>query len=469
MKESIGRIFGSSRFLIMKKILFAAFSLLIAGGAMSQQKVVADKIVGIVGDKIVLKSEINIAIEDIKRQGGQEQDVCTLLDGMLVSKALVLQAEKDSLPVTEDEIDAEIDQKIRYFEQQYGSKEALEQIAQKSIYQMKEEFREPIKEQRLAQAMKNKIVESVKITPTEVKEYYEKIPKDSLRYYESELQIGQIILYPKPSHDIETLDIEELTEYKTQVESGAKKFETLASLYSDDPGSKDKGGMYQINRLEKQWDPVFLNAAFRLKDGQISPVIKSKFGYHIIQMVSRNGDDAVIRHILRIPQITETETNEAITRLDSIRQQLVSGNIEFGAAVAKYSDDEYAKFTAGFILARDGSNYLKIDDLDKEMVLLLKKSNLKAGQYSQPSSFTDERGKKGVRLVYILSKSEPHRENLKDDYNKIAQRALEQKKNNVLQNWFQTKIPTYYIMIDGDYRNCPNLSKWQTRQFTNSN
>ena len=265
MKELIGRIFGSSRFLFMKKILFAASLLLIACGAMSQQKVVADKIVGIVGDKIVLKSEINIAIEDIKRNGGQEQDVCTLLDGMLVSKALVLQAEKDSLPVTEDEIDAEIDQKIRYFEQQYGSKEALEQIAQKSIYQMKEEFREPIKEQRLAQAMKNKIVESVKITPTEVKEYYEKIPKDSLRFYESELQIGQIILYPKPSHDIETLDIEELTEYKTEVESGAKKFETLATLYSDDPGSKDKGGMYQINRLEKQWDPVFLNAAFPLK------------------------------------------------------------------------------------------------------------------------------------------------------------------------------------------------------------
>ncbi len=131
--------------------------------------------------------------------------------------------------------------------------------------------------------------------------------------------------------------------------------------------------MYQINRFEKQWDPVFLAAAFRLKDGQISPVIKTKFGYHIIQMVSRNGDDAVIRHILRIPQITHTESKEAIVKLDSIRQQLVAGSIEFGAAVAKYSDDENAKFTAGILLARDGSNYLKIDELDKDMVLLLKK------------------------------------------------------------------------------------------------
>ena len=235
------------------------------------------------------------------------------------------------------------------------------------------------------------------------------------------------------------------------------------------PGVKDKGGMYQINRLEKQWDPVFLAAAFRLKDGQISPVIKTKFGYHIIQMVSRNGDDAVIRHILRIPQITEPEILQATAKLDSIRQQLISGSIGFGEAVAKYSDDENAKFTAGVLMARDGSNYLKIDELDKEMVLTLKKENLGSGQYSKPTAFTDERGKKGVRIIYIISKSEPHRENLKDDYNRIAQRALEQKKNKALQAWFQARIATYYIMIDGDYRNCGNLSKWQTRQFTTAN
>jgi peptidyl-prolyl cis-trans isomerase SurA len=469
LKEMNECIFERFRSPIMKKKLFAAFSLLIATGAMAQQKVVADKIVGIVGDKIILKSEIFIANEDFKRQGGQEQDACTILDGMLVQKALVLQAEKDSIPVTEEEIDAEIDQKIRYFIQQYGSKEALEQIAGRSIYQMREEFRQPIKEQRMAAGMRNKIVDGVKITPTEVKEYYNKIPKDSLLFYESELQIGLIVVYPKASRDIELLAVEELNGYKADVESGKKQFKTLAELYSDDPGSKDKGGMYQINRLEKSWDPIWLAAAFRLKDGQISPVIKSKAGYHIIQMVSRNGDDAVVRHILRIPQITDAESAQAVAKLDSIRQILISGSIGFGEAVAKYSDDEYAKFTAGILLARDGSNYLKIDELDKELVLLLKKSNLKAGEYSQPSVYTDERGKKAVRLVYLISKSEPHRENLKDDYNRIAQRALEQKKNLVLQNWFQTKIATYYIMIDGDYRNCGNLTKWQTRQFTTAN
>src|ERR1700712_1746352 len=454
----------------MKQIVFSAFALLAAAGTVSaQQRVVADKIIGIVGDKIVLNSEISVANEDIKRQGGQEQSDCTLLDGMLTQKALVLQAEKDSIPVTEEDVQAKIDQKIRYFIQQYGSKESLEQISGRSIYQIKEDFRQPVKEQRMAAGMRGKITDPIKITPTEVKEFYDRIPKDSLQYYESELQIGSIVVYPKASRDIELLTMEELNEYKKQVEGGTRRFESLASLYSEDPGSKDKGGMYQINRNEKQWDPTFLSTAFRLKEGQISPVIKSKFGYHIIQMVSRNGDDAVIRHILRIPQITQPEINTATEKLDSVRHLLLAGTIGFGEAVAKYSDDDNAKFTAGILMARDGSNYLKIDELDKEMVLLLKKSNLSSGQYSQPSVFTDERGKKGVRVVYLISKSEPHRENLKDDYNRISQRALEQKKNKVLQTWFQSRISTYYIMIDGDYRNCGNLSKWQTRQFTSAN
>ena len=450
----------------MKKILLGSLLVTAWSFCFSQQEVVADKIVGIVGDKIVLKSEILIANADIVRQGGQAQDECNILDGMLTQKALVLQAEKDSIPITDEEVEAEIDQKIRYFISQYGSKEALEQISGQSIYQLKEYFRTPIRESRLAQGMRNKIVEGIRITPTEVKEYYEKIPKDKLQFYESELQIGQIIVYPKASRDIELLAIDELNNFKKEVESGAKKFETLASLYSDDPGSKDKGGLYEMNRSDKQWDPAFFAAAFRLKEGQISPVIKTNFGYHIIQLVSRNGDDIVIRHILRIPQITDTEAKEAVAKLDSVRDKILAGSIGFGEAVAKYSDDPNAKFTAGRLLGRDGSTFLTIDQLDKELVLLLKNTGLKAGEISKPTVFTDERGKKGVRIVDLISKSEPHRENLKDDYNKIAQRALEEKKSEALQKWFNSKLPSYYVLIDSDYNNCANLAKWRKNEST---
>lgn len=446
--------------MVMKKLMLSGLSLALCMITYAQTKVVADKITGIVGDKIILKSEIVIANEDIKRQGGQAQDDCTLFDQMLTQKALVLQAEKDSIPVTDEDIESEIDQRIRYFISQYGSREALEQISGRSIYQIKDDFRQPIREQRLASGMRSKIVEGIKITPTEVKEYFEKIPKNRLIFYESQVQIGQIVIFPKASRDIELLAIDELNGFKTQVEAGTKKFETLASLYSDDPGSKDKGGVYQINRSDKQWDPTWFSACWRLKEGQVSPVIKSKAGYHIIQMVSRSGDDAVVRHILRIPQITAVESNEAVAKLDSVRDKIVAGALGFGEAVAKYSDDPTAKYTAGRMMARDGSTYLLIADLDKDLVLLLKNTNLKAGEISKPQPYTDERGQKGVRIVELISKSDPHIENLKDDYNVIAQRALDEKKSIALQKWFASKISTYYIVIDDEYKNCANLTKW---------
>jgi len=446
------------------KYLILPVLLLVAASGFAQEKVIADKIAGIVGDKIILKSELATAIADMQRNNnGQEVkgvDECTILDNMLIQKALVLQAEKDSLPVSDEEVEAEVDQRIRYFIQLYGGKDAFEQIAQRTVYQAKMDFMAPIREQRLAEAMRRKIVEDIKITPTEVKEFFEKIPEKSRIFYESEFQLSQIVLYPKASRDIEKLAIDELNEYKAQVESGQRKFELLAQLYSDDPGSKEKGGAIELNRNDKSWDPTFFSTALRLKEGQISPVIKSKYGYHIIQMVSRNGDDFLVRHILKIPQITQPEVDEATVRLDSIRDGLVKNYYDFGPAVFKWSDADDAKTTAGQIMGKNGTTFLTIPDLDKDMVLLLKNGNLKPGEISKPTVFTDERGKKGVRIVKLVSKSEPHRENLKDDYDRVAQRALDQKRSGVLEKWFLTKIPTFYIMIDPEYNNCGNLTKW---------
>ena len=233
-------------------------------------------------------------------------------------------------------------------------KRVVEQIAGKSIFQLKEDFRQSFREQKLAQSMRNKIVDNVKITPTEVREYFERIPKDSLPFYESEVEVGQVVIFPKASRDLEMYAVEQLREYKQQVESGSKKFETLASLYTDDPGSKETGGKYDINRGEKQWDPIFLAKAFSLKDGQISSPFKTRFGYHIIQMISRSGDDASIRHILKIPQITSVELKAAKEKLDSIRSKFIAGTMKFGEAVNKYSDDEQSKFTGGRVVNKRG-------------------------------------------------------------------------------------------------------------------
>lgn len=450
--------------ILMKKSLFILFILTITHTLFAQtKKVIADKIIATVGDKIILKSDIDNSIHDMQRQGMQipPNAGCLLLQQALAMKALVLQAEVDSLPVSDEEINAEIDNKIRYFISVYGTKEVLEQIAGKSVFQLKEEFGPVFREQKLAQLERDKIVGDIKITPKEVEAYYSQIPKDSLQFIESQLEIGEIVVYPKASRDVETYAIDQLNEYKKEVENGSKKFEVLASLFTDDPGSKDNGGLYEINRNEKQWDPVFLSKAFSLKDGQISNVFKTKFGYHIIQMVSRRGDDATIRHILKIPQVSSIEIKAAEEKLDSVRTQLVDGTLTFGQAVSKYSEDENSKFTGGLISANDGSGNtsLSIDKLsDKNLVQMLEK--LKVGEYSAPTEYADPTGKKAVRIVVIKSETQPHRENLRDDYDKVAQRAVEEKKNDALEEWFNKKISTFYVNIDKNYQSCPELKSW---------
>lgn len=430
------------------------------------KKVVADKIVGQVGDKIILRSDILNALSDMRRQAqGQENVVlpteCQILEGQLIRKALVLQAQKDSIPVSEEEIDAALDNKIRLFIQSYGSKDLLEEIAGKTVYQIKEDFKESFREQKLADQMQNKIVDGIKITPTEVKQYYSKIPIDSLPFYESEIEVSQIIIHPKANKDVEEYVSKQLYDYKKQVEQGGgKKFDQLAKLYSEDPAVKENGGQYTLNRNDKQWDPAFLSGAFRLKEGQISTPIKSKFGLHIIMMVSRSGDEAIVKHILRIPPVTEDEITEAKQHLDSIRKKIVDGSMSFGAAVSKYSDDENSKFSAGAISSgRDGSTFVSIDQLDKDMIMPL--GTLQPGEYSAPLVYTDERGRKVVRLIYLKNRTAPHRENLKEDYNRVSQRALEEKRSSALEKWFKEHIPTYYISIDKDFSNCSGLEEWR--------
>jgi peptidyl-prolyl cis-trans isomerase SurA len=370
----------------------------------------------------------------------------------------MLQAEKDSLPISDEEIEADLDNRIRKYINAYGTQEALEEIAGKSIYQIKEDARETVREQKLAEAMQRKIVENVHITPNEAKIFFEKLPKDSLPFFESELEIGQIVFYPKGNRDLEKFVMDELLNYKRQVEMKLATFEQLAQRFSEDPGSKERGGQYQVNRNDKTWDPNFLAACFRLKnEGDMIGPIKSKFGYHLIQLVQRIGDDAVIRHILRTTPVTDIEVKAAMAKADTVRSKIIAGTLSFAAAATRYTEDEQAKFSGPYFLGRDGAPYVTIDLLDKDLVAMLDK--LKPGEYSQPVVFEDN-GKKGVRIVHYKSRSEPHRLNMKDDFSRISTMALEEKKQLTLEKWMKDKVPTYYIMIDDEIKSCTDLTKW---------
>ena len=461
-------IFGKME--LIKKL--SAFLVIVFAGtciAKAQpKKVVADKILAVVGDRIILQSDIRNSIEDARRQGSNVPDEaeCMLMEQALVSKVLMLQAEKDSLPVTDEDVEAELDQRIRHFINQVGGQAELEEYAGKTIYQIKDDARESVKENKLASAMQQKIVSSVKITPTEVKVFFDRIPKDSLPYFESELEVGQIVVFPKASRDLEQYIVSEMLNYKRQIQSKIASFEQLAQRYSEDPGSKDRGGKYQINRNEKTWDPAFLSASFRLKNGEISDPVKSeKFGYFLIQMMERRGDDADVRLILRTVPITDAEIKQAVTRLDTVRSKIIAGSLSFNEAASKFSDDESAKFAGAFLLNRDGAPYVTIDQMDKDMVAAI--SKMKVGEISQPATFTGDQGKKGVRIIYLKSRSEPHRMNLLDDYSKIAQMALEEKKAQVLDKWIKAKIPTYYIMIDQVAKQeCPKMEQYASTDLS---
>ena len=426
------------------------------------KKVVADKIVAVVGDRIILQSDIRNSIEDARRQGSNvpEGAECMLMEQAVISKVLMLQAEKDSLPVSEEDVEAELDQRLRHFINQVGGQEELEEIAGKTVYQIKDDARESVKENKLAAAMQQKIVGSVKITPTEVKTFFDRIPKDSLPFFESELEVCQIVLYPKASKDLEQYIITEMNNYKRQVETKVATFEQLAQRYSEDPGSRERGGKYQINRNEKTWDPAFLAASFRLKNGEISAPVKSeRFGFFLIQMVERRGDDADVRLILRTPPVTDAEVKLSSAKLDTVRSKIIAGSINFNEAATRYSDDESAKYAGPCLLNRDGAPYVTIDQMDKDMVPMIGKMNV--GDVSQPAVFTSDQGKKGVRLVYLKSRSEPHRMNLTDDYSKISQAALEEKKGLALDKWIRSKMPTYYIMVDNQAKlDCPKMTQY---------
>lgn len=243
----------------MKKYFLFIFLFAVAAQANAQvKKVVADKIIATVGDKIILKSDIENTLFDYRRNNVElpPNAECLLLEQALGMKALTVQAERDSLLVSDEEIEGELENRIRGYIGRYGSKEILEQVAGKTVFQLKEEFRPVIREQKLAGNARDHIVSDIRITPEEVTAYYNKIPKDSLKFYESEMTIGQVVMFPKPSRDVESYVIEQLREYKKEAEEGKRKFETLAQLYSDDPGTKNNGGLFELNRNDRNVDQI---------------------------------------------------------------------------------------------------------------------------------------------------------------------------------------------------------------------
>jgi peptidyl-prolyl cis-trans isomerase SurA len=420
-----------------------------------------DKIVAIVGDKIILRSELDASIEDYKRENPtvDENLQCLLLDQYMAQKVLIEQAGRDSVIVSDEEIEGNLDNRIRYFVSQYGSEEKLEEMAGKSVYQLKDDYRIMFRDKLTADRMQQTIMGNVKITPQEVRVFYDKIPKDSLPFFPSMLEVGQIVFRPDINKEVEQYAIEKLEGLRKEIMSGKSSFDVLAGVYSEDPGSRDNGGDLGI-RGRDELVPEFAAAAFKLQNGEISPIVKTSFGFHIIQMVNRQGEKAKLRHILIKPLITSDMVKQTLGKADSVRSNLVAGKILFSAAVGKYTTDDATKITGGmFTDPQTGGSLIVPESLEPSVALLV--NDMKIGEFAQPAEFVDpQSGDKLVRIIYLKNRTEPHRANLRDDYSRIQQVAFTEKQNKYLQTWLDEKLSGFYIKIDDTYKDCKELSKW---------
>lgn len=427
----------------------------------------ADKIIAVVGKgSIILQSELMAEIQNFRQQDGGPENIdslsCLILDQMVLRKVMVEQAERDSIIVSPEEVEATLENRVRYFTSLYGSKERLEEISGKTIYQLKEENRELIKEGLITERMQQEILSNVHITPAEVHQFFRNIPADSLPFFPATVEVGQIVIDPPINPEIEAYSREKLENIRKEILEEGKDFEIMAGLYSEDPGSRDQGGdLGTVGRMDVV--PEFAAAAFKLQNGEISPVVETKFGFHIIQMVRRQGEMAHLRHILIRPNRTSADFRQSMDKLDSVRAELISGKISFGAAVAKYATDDLSARTGGMILdPQTGSSELTIDQLDPSLALMI--DSLKVGSYSPPHPFVQENGERSTRIVFLKSRTDPHQANLQDDYSRIQQAALQQKRGWAMEDWVRKKASSYYIRIDPDYADCPSLQVWTQKE-----
>ena len=434
--------------------------LLSSAGAYAQET--ADKIIGVVGrNKIILQSDVEKRFMEAKGQDPNLPDSARsmILQQLVIQDVLLEQAERDSVMVSDEDVDGQLDNRLRYFISMYGSKEKMEALAGKTVYQMKEEYREDVKNELIVQKMQGQIFENVSITPAEVANFYNRIPKDSLPYFPATIEVGQIVIDPPVSIEMEEYAHSQLESIRKEIIEGKKTFEDAATWYTDDPGSRDNGGRYDGVTRNGPWAAEFVAAAFKLQNGEISPIFKTKFGYHIIQMVNRKGDEADLRHILIKPKITSVDIKASMTKLDSIYNLLVSGKMTFQEAVGKFSTDEAAKRTGGMIAdPQTGNTELDITKLDPGMVLMM--DSLQKGEYTKPHVFYNDMREQSCRIVYLRNRTTPHRANLTDDYSKIKEVALMEKKNQKQMAWIKDKLPTFYLKLAPEYVNSANFRAW---------
>ncbi len=441
-----------------KHLILSLLFIFIIKTAISQE-IMVDRVVATVGDKIILQSDIENQVLQILSQGytANYRLKCEVLEQLMTQKLLLTQAEIDSIEVGFNSIESELDRRLMYFVRQIGSEKKLEEFYHKTILEIKEDFRPLIEEQLKTQMMQGNIVSGINVSPKSVQKYYKSLHEDSIPLVNSQYIINQIVVYPPQNEQARSKSREELLNLRQRIIEG-ERFSTLAVLYSEDPGSARRGGELGF-RSKNELDPEFAKAAFRLSDdGGISRIVESEFGFHIIQLISKESNQVNVRHILKIPKIDVKQRIIAKSRLDSIKNLINSDSLTFKVAAFRYSEDEQSKLNDGFMVnPMTSSTKFELDALPPQEFNVIK--DLKVGVISEPFESVDQNGKIVYKIVRINKIIDSHRANLKNDYEQIEQLALSTKQQEEINEWINEKRSKTYIHIDKSFIKCEFLKE----------
>lgn len=419
---------------------------------------IIDQVVAVVGNNLILQSDLDNELQQLKSQGNDSLpvDECTILEELLFQKLLVHQAELDSVTVSDGQIEGELDQRMRYYVAQAGSEKKLEEFMGKSIAELKADYKEDLRKILLAKTMQGKITQEVKVTPADVRAFYNTISKDSLPMVNSEVEICQIVKRPPVNEEVKAAVKEKLQKLRDRIVAG-EDFAALAVLYSED-GSASFGGELGF-KTRNELVSEFSAAGFTLQGKDVSPVIESQYGFHIIQMVERRGEQANLRHILLVPKVLSSDMLKAQQYLDSIKLVIEKDKMDFKDAANKFSDDAETKYNGGSIVNQNsGTTRFETSEMDAGLFFTVDK--LKVGEVSAPVKFASNDGKQAYRILYLKERTAPHKANLKEDYQKLQNVALVKKQQKTVEAWVKKRRALTYVKIDEEFRKCKLKYDW---------
>ena len=420
-----------------------------------------DGVAGVVGDYLILESDIDKFLVDIRSQGQSAADVtpCQVMGKLLEDKLLAHHAIQDSLIISDARVNDEVTQIISRFAQQLGSEEKVVQYYKKdNIADLRKELFDIRKDILLSEQMNDKIISEVDVTPDEIKSYFESIPKEQLPTIGVELEIAQIVIKPKASESERQSTIDKLKGFRRDILENGSSFATKAVLYTDDAASRGEGGLMSINRktpLVKE----FREVVFSLREGEVSEPFETEYGFHIATVDKVKGDNLDIRHILLIPKIGRTQEEEAKDLISRIRERITSGELTFADAAREFSDEKETKFDGGILVNPENlSTKFELTRLDTS--IYTKVSSLEEGEVSLVFNDPDRTNKSQFKILTVNSKVGEHKADYTKDYIKIKELALRQKQIKAIAEWQKKKIAETYVKVNGVNRDCEFASNW---------